>query len=50
MYKVLAISQEVTGTEDGRNTAYFEVMEYRETDLKPFVLLKASAIVTGVCR
>jgi hypothetical protein len=49
-YKLISISYVVAGTPNSHNINYLEIMEWRETALKPFILINTGAVLTGVCR
>lgn len=49
-YKLIWISDDVVGTNGGKNIGYLSIEEYDEKRLKPFSMMIASEVLTGLCQ
>lgn len=49
-YKLIWISQDVVGTNGGKNVGYLQVKEFSEGVEKPFVLINGFRTLSGKCR
>lgn len=48
-YKLIWVSYGVTGNESASKTGYLEVHEWVDSAFKPFVIVFAMYVITGVC-
>jgi hypothetical protein len=48
-FKALWISQDVVGTDGGKNVVYLTVYEYDEGISKPFLVVAGSRVISGTC-
>ncbi len=49
-YKLIWISNEVIGTDDGRNAVYISIEEYNKGEIKPFSMIEGSKVLSGNCQ
>lgn len=49
-YKLLWVSKEVIGSNNGRNAVYLNIEEFNQSASKPFSMVVGSRVVSGVCK
>lgn len=49
-YKLIWISEDVVGTNGGKNIGYMNIEEYNAKRQKPFSMIVGSGVLTGLCQ